>query len=180
MNLLKSVRPEPGFYRYLLQMLDPWDFPKPKTKHKEIHHLRLWKTWKEPLFQPWFVNGKFLSSLTALGFPEPQRALESPVQLVISLWKHWLTALALEQWSPLRLGPRDGERSELCRNSPVQSKVAWLPRIHRDSGKDLESFLNDSLQSSGITHGFNFLQEDCGAMMTTGLGKARVVGKVLK
>lgn len=55
----------------------------------------------------------------------------------------------------------------------------WLPRIHRDSGKDLESFLNDSLQSPGITHGFNFLQEDCGAMLTTGLGKARVVGKVL-
>lgn len=69
----------------------------------------------------------------------------------------WNSGVSFEQ-SPLRLRPWGWESSELCWNSPVQSKVTCLPRIYQDSANDLENLLNDSIQSFGpITHGFDLL-----------------------
>ena len=65
-----------------------------KTKKKKKKPPSLpWKTMERTLFQPWFINGKFLNSLTSLSCSGPQSALRSPWPACHFPRKHCLTEL---------------------------------------------------------------------------------------
>lgn len=166
MSLSRSGRLEPEFLSSQLQCLILGTFQSQKTtknqkKKKKRPPSLPWKTMERTLFQPWFVNGKFLNRLTSLSSPGPQSALRNSWPAChFPLWTvlHWTHSLEQPGFHLNKALLDLVTGVEWVLNGVETPQYSQRSGDFPESTKTLEmttkSLLNDSLQSPDpITHG---------------------------